>query len=198
MKMNPITKSFFAMTFIAALAACSTGQRAKTAEVATRGAGAVSELSGPTEAEIIHVLATVNNSEIEAAQLAKTKSQDKNVISLANHIITDHGAMNRQLMDLSQRLNIQPDGNEISKSIRAGSAATMASLRNASGNEFNEGFMQQQVSMHQSTLRTIDDRLLPNAQNPELKTLLQRARASIVSHLDHAQTLQRQTGTSNQ
>lgn len=198
MKLNSATKFFFAFAVAGILAACSTGQRAQTADVATRGAAGVSEMTGPTEAEILHVVMTVNNSEIEAAQLAKARSTDQEVISLANHIIKDHTAVNNRAMALAKRMNLEPDSNEISKSLQAGSATTMASLRNSQGEQFDQGYTEQQVKMHETVLRTIDNTLMPNAKNEELKALLRTSRTSVAAHLDHAKELQTLSGSSTQ
>jgi putative membrane protein len=40
-------------------------------------------------------------------------------------------------------------------------------------------------------LKALDDSLIPNAQNSELKGLLTRVRGVVAAHLDHAKQLQK-------
>lgn len=193
MTLNSITKWSFALTVAASLAACSTGQRAETAQTATEGAASVAQMTGPTEAEMIHIVTTVNTAEIEAAHLARSKSKNQNIVKFANMMIKDHTKNTKEAARLAKKMNLKADGNEISKSLKAGSMATMASLKNLSGNEFNQAYIDQQLKMHQTTLDTINNSLLPKATSEEMKAYLNKTQASVTSHLEHAQRLQSQT-----
>ena len=51
-----------------------------------------------------------------------------------------------------------------------------------------------EVDLHQAVLDQLDNRLIPAAQNAELKELLQSARPTISAHLDHAKELKTKLG----
>jgi putative membrane protein len=50
--------------------------------------------------------------------------------------------------------------------------------------------MDAQVDEHQKVLATLDDKLIPQAQNADLKSLLEKVRAKVASHLKMAQDVQ--------
>ena len=50
--------------------------------------------------------------------------------------------------------------------------------------------MDNEVSYHEAVAGVLDNTLLPNSKNAELKALLQSARPIFVSHLEHAKMLQ--------
>lgn len=173
-----------------ALGACSTQDRAHQGSAMNKAASVASEVSGPTDAEIAHVVKTTNDSEIASAQLAKQKSKNKEVLSYANHIVSDHQAMNKQVATLAARLGAKPEGNVISASMQTGANATMSSLKDLNGKEFEKAYMDQQVTMHESVLNTLNNTLLPNAKDQELKSMLEASRPKLEGHLAHAKQLQ--------
>jgi putative membrane protein len=179
------------MILITASLGCSTQDRANQGAVANKAAAATESATSVSEAEIAHVVQTANQSEIEAAQLAKTKSKNKEVLSFANHMIDDHTKMDKQNMELAQKLNVQPDTNAVSTSMKTGATATMSSLKDLKGKEFDKAYIDQQVTMHKSVLENFDNTLIPNANTPELKDMLTAARSSIETHLQHATELQK-------
>jgi len=46
------------------------------------------------------------------------------------------------------------------------------------------------VAYHQAVLDALDKTLIPNAQNAELKALLEKVRPAFVAHLDMAKKIQ--------
>ena len=63
-------------------------------------------------------------------------------------------------------------------------------LKGKKGADFDRAYVDDEVKAHQQVLDTIDNQLLPNAQNPELKQLITSVRPVIAQHLDHAKQLQ--------
>ena len=53
----------------------------------------------------------------------------------------------------------------------------------AKGEAFDRAYIAHEVDMHQNLLNALDQTLIPNAQNAELKTLLQGGRAKVQAHL---------------
>jgi putative membrane protein len=179
------------MVFIAASFGCSTQDRANQGAVMNKAASATESATSVSEAEIAQIVQTTNQSEIEAAQLAKKKSTNKEVLAFANHMIKDHTKMDKQNAELAKKMNVQPDPNAVSTSMKTGANATLSSLQDLKGKEFDKAYIDQQVTMHKSVLENFDTTLIPNANTPELKDMLTTGRASVEQHLQHATELQK-------
>jgi putative membrane protein len=65
-----------------------------------------------------------------------------------------------------------------------------------SGAEFDRAYIANKVTYHQTVLDAIDNTLIPNAQNAELRALLEQTRPAVAAHLQHAQELQASVGKS--
>lgn len=72
----------------------------------------------------------------------------------------------------------------------AAAKASDSRLKGKKGTDFEKAYLDEQVTMHQTVLDTIDTQLAPNAKAEELKTLLTKTRTTVASHLDHAKQLQ--------
>lgn len=53
----------------------------------------------------------------------------------------------------------------------------------------DRAYVMSQVKFHRKVLRSIDEQVLPNASNAELKGLLQQTRSSVQMHLQMAEQL---------
>jgi putative membrane protein len=65
-----------------------------------------------------------------------------------------------------------------------------------SGAAFDSAYIASEVTYHQELLDGINNALIPNAQNAELKALLEQTRPAVEAHLKHAQELQTSLGKS--
>ncbi len=145
---------------------------------------------GPSDAEIAHIVVTANTIDVDAGRLAKEKSQNQQVITFADRMITDHTAVNEQASQLAGRLNLTPADNSTSQSLKTSADQTLERLRAATGAEFDRAYADNEVAFHQQVLDAIDSTLIPNAQNADLKALLQQTRPAIAAHLEMARSLQ--------
>ena len=70
----------------------------------------------------------------------------------------------------------------------------LANLKRLKGAEFNRAYIDHEVTDHETVIDAIDKTLIPNANNAELKALLEKSRPAFVEHLDHAKRLQTSMG----
>ena len=70
----------------------------------------------------------------------------------------------------------------------------LANLKRLKGAEFNRAYIDHEVTYHDAVIDAIDKTLIPNANNAELKALLEKSRPAFVEHLDHAKRLQTSMG----
>ena len=98
--------------------------------------------------------------------------------------------MNKQATALVAKLKITPEENTLSKSLRSDGKINLDRLSKLNGKPFDKSYIYQEVVFHKQLIDIIDDKLLPAAQNEELKALLVKVRPTVASHLEKAQKLQ--------
>jgi putative membrane protein len=145
---------------------------------------------GPTDPQIAHIVVTANQIDIDAGKMAGSKSKNKEVQAFAKQMVTDHSAVNQQAVALAKKLKVTPEDNGTSQSLKKGADENMANLKNLKGKDFDKAYVDHEVAYHEQVLGAIDQALIPNAKNPELKSLLEKTRPAIQAHLEHAQHLQ--------
>ena len=149
----------------------------------------------PNDAEIVHVMITANQLDIDGGKLAKAKSKNPEVKLFAEQMITDHSAVNQQTSDLAKKLGLKPQDNAASKALSKRGKDALANLKKLSGKEFDKKYVDQDVAFHMAVLTTIDQTLIPNVKNDELKGLIFEVRPTIAIHLNHAKRLQSSLNT---
>jgi len=142
------------------------------------------------DAQIAHIVVTANSIDSAAGVMAKQKGTAKSVKSFAQTMIDDHSAVNKQAVALATKLKVTPEDNDVSKSLKSGADASTSSLQGKSGADFDKGYIDNEVTYHQSVLDALDKTLIPGAQNAELKALLEKVRPSIAAHLARAKDVQ--------
>ena len=162
--------------------------------VSTFVAGTAFAQSKPNDAQIAQIVVAANQIDVDAGKLAKSRSKNKEVQAFAEQMITDHTSVNKQAEALVKKLHVKPEASEASKSLEAGAKQNMDNLKKMQGNDFDRAYVDHEVAYHQAVLDTIDQTLLPNAQNTELKDLITKVRPAIAAHLDHAKMIQSKLG----
>jgi putative membrane protein len=200
MQMNSFYKPAFVVTLALTLAACTTDETETQDAGADTAAGTTSQTPGPgtpgatSDAEIAHIATTANNADIDGANLAKTKAQNAEVKSFANLMISDHTAANEKAAQIAQQAGLQPADNPISQQMMADHQRAKQDLQARNGANFDKAYIAHEIQMHQQVLNALDQTLIPNAQNTELKTLLQQVRTTVEGHLKRAQDMQTKIG----
>jgi putative membrane protein len=105
-------------------------------------------------------------------------------------MVRDHTSVNKQATDLAKKLNLTPEQSPTSKSLKSDGDKTLTKLRGLSGAAFDKAYIDNEVTYHEAVIKAVDDTLIPNAKNAELKALLESGRPIFVSHLEHAKELQ--------
>lgn len=146
--------------------------------------------NAPTDEQIAGVLQAACQVEIGYAQMAMTKSQNKEVRDYAQQMITDHSALQRSMVDLNGKLNLTPAESDTSITLKAQSEDVSSRLNALNGSAFDKAYMDVEVATHQAIIATVSTVLVPNAQNTELKNALQGAFPVMQGHLERARSLQ--------
>lgn len=150
----------------------------------------------PTDPQIVAIVATANQVDIDAGKLAASKASAKEVKDFAQLMVTDHTGVNKTAKDLAAKLNVTPESNPTSKSLQQGGDQNVAALKKLDGAAFDRAYVDHEVAYHQAVLDAVDQSLIPGAKNAELKALLVKVRPAFVAHLEHAKQLQSSLGKS--
>jgi putative membrane protein len=190
-------KIVLSLLALAVLTGCG-GEEAEEQEIATLETAAAPAESAPaapapgalTDPEIADIVVAANQVDVEAGELAKSKATNPEVREFAERMITDHTAVNQQATELVTRLGVTPEESPTSQQLRQAGEQNRQALQGKSGAEFDRAYIDNEVAYHQQVLDAIDDTLIPNAENPELKALLEQTRPAVAAHLEHAKELQ--------
>ena len=156
-------------------------------------AGAVCAQENPrlSDPEVAHVAVVANQIDIAYAVIAKEKSKDADILKFAETMTNDHNAVINQASALVKKLNVTPKENSVSQKLLADAEATKKSLRGKSGKEFNKAYIDNEVTYHKAVIGAVEGLLIPEAENGELKALLQNIVPALKTHLEHAEMVQK-------
>ena len=146
------------------------------------------------DAQIASIVVTANQVDIDAGQLAASRSTTDKVKAFAQLMITDHTSVNKSATELATRLKVTPQDNSISQSLKAEGDKNLAQLKALTGAAFDKAYVDHEVAYHQQVIDALDKTLIPGATNAELKALLIKVRPAFVAHLEHAKRLQSPSG----
>jgi putative membrane protein len=144
----------------------------------------------PSDSEIVGIVHTANVGEIAAAKLAESKSASADVKAFAKEMVAEHSAMDADGNKFAKKHHMTPGDSDTSKALKSSGDQEMATLKALSGGAFDKAYIEAQVKDHQTVLDTIDNTLIPNAKNADLKAMLEKARPKVAAHLEHAKKLQ--------
>jgi putative membrane protein len=146
--------------------------------------------SVPTDSQIVGIVGTADQIDINYAKLAISKTHNKQVRDFAEQMIADHSAVQKSLNSLAEKLSVTPADSETSNSLKAQAEQTTQKLQALDGKEFEKAYIENEVGYHQAVINATKTVLIPSAQNEELKSALQGATPLFEGHLRHAQKVQ--------
>jgi putative membrane protein len=160
------------------------------AAVALVAAGGVyAQAAKLNDAQIAHIAYTAGNIDVAAAKQALAKSKDNAVLDFANEMVRDHTAVNDKALALVKKLNVTPQDNPTSQSLSKDAKAKLASFAKLNGKAFDKAYVDNEVAYHKTVNGALETQLIPGAQNPELKGLLQTGLKLFKEHQAHAEHL---------
>jgi putative membrane protein len=145
---------------------------------------------GVNDAQIASIVVTANQVDIDAGKLAASRATSDEVKSFAKLMVTDHTGVNKSATDLAAKLEVKPQDNPTSQSLKADGDKSLAHLKTLKGAAFDKAYIDREVTYHQQVIDALDKTLIPGATNEELKALLVKVRPAFVAHLEHAKRLQ--------
>jgi len=174
-----------------------TAQTPQGIDIATAAESSAAESSAPApapapkpealnDAQIAAITEAANTAEIAQAKVAQSKSKDAAVKSFAAMMITHHG----QAKQKQAKLKLKTEESGVSTAMHADADATLNTLNADSTKDFDKDYISAQISGHQKVLDTINDQLLPNVKDANLKAYLNEIKPTVEQHLKQAKQLQ--------
>ena len=196
----PIHRTVPALALALALGACNSHRDRDVAANAPAGAetGTVpadttaSAPSAPadlSDANIVALLDHANAADSTAGALAATKATNPEVKQFAKLMMSEHHALRKQGADLAKQLKVTPEPPANDPVTPLAQQETQALQSAPKGAEFDKTYIDQEVAAHQAVLDLLNQ-AHDQADNAQLKALIEKAKPVIEKHLDQAKQLQ--------
>lgn len=156
------------------------------------------EMSGHklNDAQIVGIVLAADQIDIDYGKVALQKSKDAKVREFAQRMVTDHSAVQKSVIELAGKLGVKAEDSQTSSGLKSGAADITKKLKILKGKEFDEFYIDNEVSYHKTVTDAVDAVLIPSAQNSELKSALQDAQPLFLTHLEHARSVRSGRGGS--
>ena len=139
-----------------------------------------------SDAEVASIAVTANQIDINYAGIAKEKSKNADVLKFAETMASDHKAIIAQAAALVKKLGVTPKNNAVSEKLLADAKKRIKMLHSESGQSFDMEYIDNEVAYHKAVISTVENLLIPETDNKELKDLLQNVVPALKTHLEHA------------
>lgn len=168
----------------------------------------------PSQPEALALLNAVNDHEVKAAEMAKSKNVTGPVLEYANMMQAEHGKNMQETTALMQNAgganagaaagadagmaagtagSAGADSARVNEQ-RAKSEAKRAQLQGLQGEAFAKAYIDAMVTDHAEALTLIDSMLIPAASDEAVKAHLTKTREHVQKHHDRAREIQTQLG----
>jgi putative membrane protein len=139
-----------------------------------------------SDAEVASVAVVANQIDISYGEIAKERSKNEDILKFAETMISDHKAVIAQAAALVKKLGVTPKDNAVSQKLLADAEKTKKELLSKSGKAFNKAYIDNEVAYHKAVIAAVENLLIPETENKELKELLQNVVPALKTHLEHA------------
>jgi putative membrane protein len=140
--------------------------------------------------QIATIALTAHEIDIERGERALRKTKNADVKQFAEQMVNDHTAGKQDVLGLAKKLNVKPQESDVSRSLKNGAKKTAQALRKLNGAAYDKAYIETEVNYHQAVIDALDNALIPNAKNAEVKDALVNTRPTLTGHLAHAKNVQ--------
>jgi putative membrane protein len=139
-----------------------------------------------TDGQIAGIASRIDLAEIDAGKLALSHARSAKVRQFAQHMVSAHGTVETKLTSMLKTQGILPAESAVCDKLTRDTESQKQTMAGQSGTDFDRTYMTAQLRDHQDVLDLFDSKLVPDAQNPELKTSLLNTRTKVVEHIQMA------------
>lgn len=143
-----------------------------------------------TDANIVYLLDWANMMDSTTGSVAATKGTSSEVRDFGKRMMRDHHQLRQQGSELAKKLSVTPTP-PANDTAQAHMDKVMSTLNGAAkGRDFDKTYIDSEVETHKTVLEMATN-AMNQAQNAELKNLIQKAAPLLQVHLDLAESIQR-------
>jgi putative membrane protein len=106
-------------------------------------------------------------------------------------MIRDHQATIDKVTALVKKLGITPADNDLSKKLNSDATSETNILASKTGKDFNKAYIENEISYHKEVLNTINNVLIPQAKNVQLRSFLESVVPVVQTHLENAEMVKK-------
>lgn len=151
-------------------------------------AGAGEAIAALSDAQILLVLDTLNQGEVEEAYAVLPRLTEADVETFAQMMITDHGSARQAVATTADDLNLTPAPSAPQRALMRESQAHVTELRATPVDDIDRTYVALEVTAHAEALALLGT-LDASADAAALRTLIGTLTATVQDHYDAAQTL---------
>jgi len=159
----------------------------------TASADAAGKSAPLTDANIVALLDEANKADSAAGALAVKKASSKAVKDFAHLMMGEHHALREQGQQLAKQLKVTPEPPANDPVTPLAKIETSALESTPKGPEFDRVYIEQEVAAHKAVL-DLAENAHEQAQNEQLKALIEKAKPVIQKHLDQAEKIKGELG----
>lgn len=138
---------------------------------------------------VLSVFNTIDQHEIESAQLAQEKAHSAAVREYAEHLIKEHKALEVRKQTVASIMRVEPDKPDLAYALDKTYYRTLAALYNKSGPDFDRAYMDYQITLHKQAIKLTED-TRRSVNDSRLSQQLNESRPNLNKHLAIAQSIQ--------
>ncbi len=144
-----------------------------------------------TDANVVSLLNTFDQREIDIGQLALRKASSEDVRSFAARLVTEHRRMMEETGRLALQMEVQPHKPALASALERDHREVMEALANTAGLDFDRAYITYQTKRHDQAFNLVQD-TEHSVTSSHLRQHLREIRMNLQSHFAAARSLARQ------
>ncbi|MCK0104595.1 DUF4142 domain-containing protein [Pseudohalocynthiibacter sp. F2068] len=153
------------------------------------GPATAQDVASLNDLEFAHVAYTADNIDIRYAHLALAISTNPDIHTFANTMISDHTAVNAAALGLLGKLGATAQDNFFSQALNEGAEKIIDDFSKLRGAEFDAAYAANELAYHQTVNDLVENTMIPNIDNAEVKALFQQGLDIFKVHEGHAEMM---------
>lgn len=178
---------------VVVLASCGGGERAESSsEAASPPEPVLRAASGAaaiTESEIAQIVLAANSIDAGFAELARSRSEQPEIVRFANTLLADHNALSAELRRVASQMGLEAPQHALIAQLQEEAAAARPLLDSLTGPAFDAAYLRREAEFHEVVLAALDETLIRAARSAQLRTFLENMRPAIEAHYHRARQL---------
>jgi len=144
------------------------------------------DVAAMNDLEFAHIAYTADVIDIRYAHLALALSSNPDVQEFAKTMIRDHEAVNEAALGLLKKLGAEAQDNVVSQTLNKNAEEIIDGFAKLRGAEFDAAYAANELAYHQAVNDMVENAMIPNIDNAEVKALFEQGLEIFKAHEKHA------------